>query len=57
MNTPHKNYKYRTLESALLDLLDESVFFAKHSAFHLTNVFNTQGILFNCTLVQKSEGK
>lgn len=32
-----RNYKYRTYESALFDLLDGSVYFSKPSEFHETN--------------------
>lgn len=32
-----KNFKYRTRETALLDLLEESVYFSKLSQFHETN--------------------
>jgi len=53
MNIPHKNYKYRSQEAALLDLLDGSIFFAKHSHFHLTNdklegeyMMETSGVTF-----------
>jgi len=37
MNTLLRNYKYRTREAALLDLLDNSVFFAKPTQFHSNN--------------------
>jgi len=37
MNNLLRNYKYRTWEAALFDLLEESVFFSKPSQFHETN--------------------
>jgi len=37
MNNLMKNYKYRTREAALLDLLEGSVFFADSSQFHTYN--------------------
>lgn len=69
MNSPHKNYKYRSQEAALLDLLDGSIFFAKHSHFHLTNdklegefLMETSGLTFLETvsealnLINKNKG-
>lgn len=37
MNTPITTYKYRTQEAALLDLLEDCVYFSKPSEFHETN--------------------
>lgn len=37
MNVPLKNYKYRTREAALLDILEGAVYFAKPSEFHESN--------------------
>jgi len=58
MNSPFKNYKYRTYKAALRDLQEGSVYFATHSQFHAKNdwlegkfIMETSGSTFSKAVV------